>query len=92
MSAARSPLVSPRLTLTPAKSGENLGAGYYSLDEAMAGWKGSPEHNANMLRPGFTRLGVAIAKNPKTSWGVYWTTDFAGEPPAKVVGFAPSAE
>ncbi len=65
------------------EAGENLGAGYYSLGEAMAGWKGSSEHNANLLQPGFTRLGVAIAKNPHTSWGVYWATDFAGEPKPK---------
>lgn len=62
------------------EAGENLGAGYYSLEEAMAGWKGSSEHNANMLRPGFTRIGVAIAKNAHTSWGVYWSMEFAGEP------------
>jgi uncharacterized protein YkwD len=68
------------------EAGENLGAGYYSLGEAMAGWKGSPEHNANLLRPGFTRVGVAIAKNPKTSWGVYWACEFAGEPKPKGAG------
>jgi uncharacterized protein YkwD len=65
------------------EAGENLGAGYYSLDDAMAGWKGSAEHNANMLRPGFTRIGVAIAKNARTSYGVYWSMEFAGEPAPK---------
>ncbi len=75
-----------------AEAGENLGAGYYSLDQAMAGWKGSAEHNANMLRPGFTRMGVAIAKNPKTSWGVYWATEFAGEPKPKNVGVLTTSE
>ena len=65
------------------EAGENLGAGYYSLEEAMAGWKGSAEHNANMLRPGFTRIGVAIAKNARTSYGVYWSMEFAGDPVPK---------
>ena len=36
-----------------------------------------------MLRPGFTRMGVAIAKNARTEWGVYWAMEFAGEPRAK---------
>jgi len=67
------------------EAGENLGAGYYSLDDAMAGWKGSAEHNANMLRPGFTRMGVAIAKNARTSYGVYWSMEFAGEPAPKAL-------
>jgi uncharacterized protein YkwD len=75
-----------------AEAGENLGAGYYSLAGAMAGWKGSPEHNANLLRPGFTRLSVAIAKNPRTSWGVYWATEFAGEPKPKDVGLLTTSE
>ena len=65
------------------EAGENLGAGYYSLNDAMAGWKGSAEHDANMLRPGFTRIGVAIAKNARTSYGVYWSMEFAGEPTPK---------
>jgi len=62
------------------EAGENLGAGYYSLSDAMAGWKGSAEHNSNMLRPGFTRIGVAIAKNAHSHWGVFWAMEFAGEP------------
>ena len=62
------------------EAGENLGAGYYSLSDAMAGWKGSAEHNANMLRPDFTRIGVAIAKNAHSHWGVFWAMEFAGEP------------
>ena len=62
------------------EAGENLGAGYFSLDDAMAGWKGSAEHNANMLRPGFTRIGVAIAKNAHSHWGVFWAMDFASDP------------
>lgn len=62
------------------EAGENLGAGYYSLDEAMAGWKGSSEHNANMLQPGFRRIGVAIAKTSRSHWGVFWAMEFSSEP------------
>ena len=62
------------------EAGENVGAGYFALEDAMAGWKASPEHNANMLRPGFTRVGVAIAKNAGSHWGVFWAMEFAGEP------------
>jgi len=66
------------------EAGENLGAGYYSGDEAMAGWRGSPEHNANLLKPGFTRLGLALAKNPRTGYGVFWAMELAG--PERVAG------
>ena len=61
------------------EAGENLGAGYFSLDEAMAGWRGSAEHDANLRMAGFTRMGVAIAKSPSTHYGVYWALELAAD-------------
>ena len=52
-----------------------FGAGHYSLEEAMTGWRNSPEHNANLLMPKATRLGIAIAKDPRTHYGVYWAME-----------------
>ena len=62
------------------EAGENLGAGYFSLDEAMAGWRSSAEHDANLRMAGFTRMGVAIAKSPHTHYGVYWALELAADP------------
>ena len=64
-----------------AEAGENLGGGYMSLAKAMAGWRGSPEHDANLLMPEASRFGIALAKNPKTQYGVYWAMEIAAEPP-----------
>jgi uncharacterized protein YkwD len=61
------------------EAGENLGAGYFSLDEAMAGWRGSAEHDANLRMAGATRMGVAIAKSPHTHYGVYWALELAAD-------------
>jgi uncharacterized protein YkwD len=61
------------------EAGENLGAGYFSLDEAMAGWRGSAEHDANLRMAGFSRMGVAIAKSPRTHYGVYWALELAAD-------------
>jgi hypothetical protein len=61
------------------EAGENLGAGYFTLDEAMAGWRGSAEHDANLRMAGFTRMGVAIAKSPHTHYGVYWALELAAD-------------
>jgi len=61
------------------EAGENLGAGYFSLDEAMAGWRSSAEHDANLRMAGFTRMGVAIAKSPSTHYGVYWALELAAD-------------
>ncbi len=65
--------------IVTTEAGENLGAGYFSLDEAMAGWRGSAEHDANLRMPGFTRMGVAIAKSPNTHYGVYWALELAAD-------------
>ena len=75
------------------KAGENIGAGYMSLDEAMASWRGSPGHDANLLMPEATRFGVAIAKNPDSQYGIYWAMEVASEPkpraPSGAAGFLP---
>ena len=62
------------------KAAENIGGGYMSLGEAMAGWRESPAHDANLLLPEATRFGIAIAKNPDTQYGVYWAMEVAAEP------------
>ena len=61
------------------EAGENLGAGYFSVDEAMEGWRGSAEHDANLRMAGATRIGVAIAKSPHTHYGVYWALELAAD-------------
>jgi uncharacterized protein YkwD len=65
--------------ISATEAGENLGAGYFSLDEAMAGWRSSAEHDANLRMAGFTRMGVAIAKSPRTHYGVYWALELAAD-------------
>jgi uncharacterized protein YkwD len=62
------------------EAGENLGAGYFSLEETMEGWRGSAEHDANLRMAGATRIGVAIAKSPRTHYGVYWALELAADP------------
>jgi len=62
------------------EAGENLGEGYFSTEEAMDGWQSSPGHNANLLLANATRFGIAIAKDPRTTYGVYWAMEVASEP------------
>jgi uncharacterized protein YkwD len=64
---------------------ENLGAGYASLDAALAGWKASPDHRANLLNPNVTDIGVAaVATAPGASKRSYWTLILAGPRPEPV--------
>jgi len=64
-----------------SEAGENLGAGYRSVAEAMDGWRHSPEHDANLRLARVTRFGIALAKDPTTQYGVYWAMMVAAEPP-----------
>ena len=52
---------------------ENIGAGYHTLAEAFSGWRDSRPHNANMLLPGATRMGIAAVYTPASKFKVYWT-------------------
>jgi uncharacterized protein YkwD len=62
------------------RAAENIGGGYYSTEEAFKGWRESPQHNANLLMPQATRFGIAIAKDPRTHFKVYWAMEVAADP------------
>lgn len=56
-------------------SGENIGVGYRSVDEALKGWMGSAGHKRNMLKRDYTLAGLAYGfntsgKNPRYTH--YW--------------------
>ncbi len=75
-----------RLTASGFDAGlavENVGAGYRTLAEAFSGWRDSKGHNANMLKPGVTRLGIGTAYAPRSKYKVYWSLILAKpyEPP-----------
>jgi uncharacterized protein YkwD len=54
------------------KAAENLSGGVGSVEEALAQWQASPAHNANLLIPEFTRIGLARADSQGTRYGRYW--------------------
>lgn len=51
---------------------ENLAAGPRNLDEAISSWRGSKGHNANLLKPGVTQIGIAVAYAPNSRYGNFW--------------------
>ncbi|MFJ2555794.1 MULTISPECIES: CAP domain-containing protein [unclassified Streptomyces] len=54
--------------------GENIACGQRSPREVVQGWMDSPGHRANILKPGFTHLGVGFADGGPA--GTYWTQLF----------------
>jgi uncharacterized protein YkwD len=57
--------------------GENIAAGYNSEESAMNAWLDSPGHCANIMNSNFTEVGAAVAINPVSTYGIYWTQNFA---------------
>jgi uncharacterized protein YkwD len=63
--------------------GENLawGAGSYAVASTIVReWLASPEHRANLLRPGFERIGISALRGSFQGFGsaVVVTADFGG--------------
>lgn len=56
--------------------GENIACGQRSAAEVVRGWMNSPGHRANILKPGFTHIGVGFAGGGTA--GTYWTQLFGG--------------
>ncbi len=57
-------------------AGENIAAGYPSVDAAFNAWMNSEGHRANLLNPGFNKIGIGFTYNPDGTYGYYWTQVF----------------
>ena len=53
--------------------GENVAVGYQDAASVMTGWMKSAGHRKNILTPGFTAIGVAVAAAGDGTY--YWTMD-----------------
>lgn len=58
-------------------AGENLGQGYRTIEQTIAGWKKSPPHDRGLKDADMTRMGIASAENSKKRGDVYWCLIFA---------------
>jgi len=63
---------------------ENLASGFDSLDAAMAGWKASSGHRANLLNPLVTEIGIgAYTAPPGSKHRNYWALILAAPEPER---------
>jgi uncharacterized protein YkwD len=59
-------------------TGENIAAGYGSVEAVVDGWIGSAGHCANLLNPQFTQVGVAcVPGSAMTTYTSYWAMELA---------------
>ncbi|MES9823813.1 MAG: Ig-like domain-containing protein [Candidatus Thiodiazotropha endolucinida] len=57
--------------------GENIAAGYPDVESAVSALLDSPGHCANIMNPGFSEVGTAVAENSASTYVIYWTQNFA---------------
>jgi uncharacterized protein YkwD len=59
--------------------GENIAAGYFTAEEVVDGWMGSPGHCQNLLEPAFAVIGVGYYRRDDDPERMvhYWTQEFA---------------
>jgi uncharacterized protein YkwD len=69
-------------SVSASEAGENVCAGYFSTAAAMEAWRRSPDHDVNLRLRSASRFGIALAKNPHSSWGAFWAMTIASPPPA----------
>jgi uncharacterized protein YkwD len=55
---------------------ENVAAGYPTAAAVVSGWQASPGHRANMLNCDLKEVGIGMAENEASDYGVYWTQAF----------------
>jgi uncharacterized protein YkwD len=53
--------------------GENIAAGYGSVQSTVSGWMASDGHCANLMNPRFTEFGLACARSEASVYKIYWT-------------------
>ena len=64
--------------LAKSWAAENLSAGSETLEQVLARWKASPEHNKNMLLPQIRRIGIARVDARGTRYKRFWALVMAG--------------
>jgi len=58
--------------------GENIAAGYPTVNAVLDGWMASGGHCANLMNPTFTQFGlVCVRGTASTTYNTYWTMDLA---------------
>jgi uncharacterized protein YkwD len=60
-------------------TGENIGAGYESMEAAMQGWLSSPGHCENIMRSSYRHYAIACSSNKNSEYGTYWTQSFGSK-------------
>lgn len=63
-----------------SRYGENISAGYDTVESAMVAWLDSPGHCSNIMNTDFKEVGMALVTKDGSKYYYYWTQDFGTAP------------
>jgi uncharacterized protein YkwD len=63
-------------TGTGVVTGENIAAGYWSVEEVVEAWMNSPGHRANILDSDYCEIGIGYGENYSSDYNYYWVLNF----------------
>lgn len=72
------PFAARMVRYNPDIAVENIAAGTRDFASTLEMWKRSAGHNANLLKRGATRFGIATADAPQSKYKVFWALIMAG--------------
>lgn len=72
-------------------AGENLAVNFMDSDEVHNAWMNSPGHRANILRNGFTEIGIATASGTYNGRSAIFVVQYFGKPRPTLVQVTSSA-
>lgn len=58
-----------------SRIGENIAAGYATVNAVVDGWMASDGHCANLMNPNFRDMGMACVASSTSTYRSYWTLD-----------------
>lgn len=58
--------------------GENIAAGYPTVESVVDAWMNSPGHRANILKPEYTQIGIGYCRVP-LGYSSYWVQLFSSQ-------------
>ena len=56
-------------------AGENIAAGYGTIDIVVTKWLESPSHCVNLMAADYAEMGLSCVQKSGTLYGTYWTLD-----------------
>ncbi len=65
---------------TYSYAGENLAVNFTESSEVTSGWMNSPTHRANIVKPGYTEVGIAVARGIYKGQESTYVVQFFGTP------------